>query len=70
MVQQQDSGKVVSAGFRPIRDIGDSYGCSFDIDGLRELGIVDDDGELVKEVNGHQVLHDDGQIVIDLDLKD
>lgn len=41
---------------------------SFDLDALRELGVVDDDGQLIEEISGRQKITDDGTITIELDV--
>jgi hypothetical protein len=66
---RDNSGELVSLDSRPVRDVGNCIGQSFDMKALRELGIVDDDGELVDdELTARQKIHSDGRIVIDLPL--
>jgi len=57
--------EVISADVRPIRDLGGCIGQSVDLDALRELGLVDDDGEIVETVHARQRVYSDGRIVIE-----
>lgn len=64
-------GKALSIGVRPVRDIGGCIGSSIDLDALRDLGIVDDDGELlVDRIPARQTVRDDGTIEIDMELEE
>lgn len=65
---QDSRGKILSVDSRPIRPVGGAIGTSFDLGALRELGIADDDGQLIEEISGRQKITDDGKIVIDLDV--
>lgn len=65
---RQNGGKILSVDSRKIRPVGGAIGTSFDLDALRELGVVDDDGQLVDEISGRQKITDDGKIVIELDV--
>lgn len=59
--------EVISVECRPIRDIGNAIGQSLDLEALRELELVDDDGELVdEEVTARQKIRDDGVVEIAL----
>jgi len=60
--------ELISVHSRPIRDIGNAIGQSLDIDALRELGLVDDDGELVEEITARQKIRSDGVVEIQLPI--
>lgn len=64
----QQASKILSVDCRPIRPVGGAIGMSFDLDALRDLGVVDDEGELVDDIDGRQKITDDGRIVIDLNV--
>lgn len=57
-----DDRQPLSVDVREIRDLGSSVGVSFDIDALRELGYVDDDGEIEENVPVRQRIDQDGRI--------
>lgn len=66
--QQQTAGKLVSLDSRELRNIGHCVGFSLDIDSLREIGIVDDSGEIVSDNASVRVeLYDDGTVVAQID---
>ncbi len=67
--ESQTGGKVISVDSRPVRDIGNAIGCSLDKQALRELGLVDDNGELVDDVRTRQTITDDGKVQFDLPVK-
>jgi len=64
---QLSMADILSVDCRPLRDVGNAIGMSFDLDALRELGVVDENGE-PQDVEGRVVVTDDGQITIDLDV--
>lgn len=59
--------KILSVDSRPLRDMGNSVGNTFDKDALRKLGAVDDEGEAIDGVDARQVIYEDGRIEITLD---
>jgi Holliday junction resolvase RusA-like endonuclease len=59
--------KILSVDCRSIRDLGNSVGQTFDLDALRELGVVDDDGNVIDGVDARQVIYEDGRIEVTLD---
>lgn len=63
-----NGGKILSVDSRKIRPVGGAIGTSFDLDALRELGVVDGNGQLIEEISGRQKITDDGRIVIELDV--
>jgi hypothetical protein len=66
---RETNGELISLESRSLRSVGNCIGQSFDLKALRELGLVDDDGELVDEnLTARQKIHSDGRIVIDLPL--
>lgn len=70
MASAQDAlsrADLLSVDCRPIRDVGNAVGISFDVDALRELGVVDQDGD-VRDVEGRVIITSDAQITIDLDV--
>lgn len=65
MVQQ--SNRLVSVDSRPLRDVGNgTFGVSIDKDALRELGLVDDDGEISDDVSARQEIRENGEVRIEL----
>lgn len=70
-MSERDSSRVrpVAVGNMKIRAIGgSSIGITLDRDGLEELEIVDEDGELTGDYYAHQVIREDG--TVELSLKD
>jgi hypothetical protein len=57
---------VLSVDVRKVRDIGNAIGQSLDLNALRELGIVDENGELTEDITARQIITDDGTVKIDL----
>jgi hypothetical protein len=57
---------VLSVDCRPIRDIGNSIGISLKKTALEELGVVDENGDVVDESECRVVITDDGKITITL----
>lgn len=55
---------VLSVDCRPIRDIGNSKGISLDPSALEEIGLLDENGELVEDTECRVVITDDGTITI------
>ena len=49
--------------------MGNSVGQTFDKEALRALGVVDDDGHAIEDVDARQVIYEDGTIEISLDTK-
>ena len=60
-------GKILSVDCRPLRNMGNSVGNTFDLEALRALGVVDEDGNAVDGVETRQVIYDDGTIEITLE---
>lgn len=66
-----ERGKILSVDSRPVRDIGGAIGQSFDIDGLKKLGVVDENGELKEDIDARQIITSDGRIEIEIgDVED
>lgn len=59
--------KILSVDSRPLRDMGNSVGVTFDKKALRELGVVDEDGNAVDDVDARQVINQDGRIELTID---
>lgn len=67
--RQNDGERLVSVGNMKIRDLGgNSVGITLDRDGLEELGLVDDDGELTGEYYARQAIHGDGRVELSINL--
>jgi hypothetical protein len=58
--------KILSVDSRPLRDMGNSVGNTFDKSALRELGVVDDEGNAIDGVDARQVIYEDGRIELTL----
>ena len=68
MIPCMDEDKILSIGWRPVRDIGGAIGSSFDKEALNKLGALDEDGEVIEGVEARQVVKEDGTIKLDLSL--
>lgn len=49
--------------------MGNSVGQTFDKEALRELGVIDEDGHAVEDVDTRQIIYEDGRIEISIDTK-
>jgi len=49
--------------------MGNSVGQTFDKEALRELGVIDEDGHAVEDVDARQVIYEDGRIEISIDTE-
>jgi hypothetical protein len=61
---------MLSVDSRPVRELGNSVGQTFDMSAMKKLGVVDDDGNLDGEVEALQTVYSDGRIEIELDISD
>ena len=61
-------GKILSVDSRPLRDMGNSVGVTFDKDALRKLGVVDGEGNAVDGVDARQIINQNGQIEVTIDI--
>lgn len=59
--------KILSVDSRPLRDMGNSVGVTFDKQALRKLGVVDEEGNAVDGVDARQVINQDGSIQLTID---
>jgi len=66
----ESNPELISVDSRPIRDIGNAIGQSLDRGALRELGLVDDDGDLVDDLEARQKIRSDGVVEIQLPIAD
>lgn len=65
MPHQKRESELLSVDSRPIRNIGNAIGQSLDLDALRELGLVDENGELKdEEITARQKISSDGTVEI------
>lgn len=67
-MSEETGGKLLSVDSRPLRDIGNAFGFSIDKQALRDLGALDENGNLAADVDGRQVVTDDGTVRFELDL--
>lgn len=65
---ENDNPKIISADTRPIRDLGGSYGISFDKDALEELGVIDENGE--PNGSARELVWDNGRAEIEIEPDD
>jgi len=64
--QQSKQRKIISVDSRPLRDLGNgTVGVSFDKEAARELGLINDDDEIVTESNCREIVYSDGSISIE-----
>lgn len=67
--RQNDGERLVSVGNMKIRDLGgNSVGITLDRDGLEELEIVDENGELTGEYYARQSISSDGRVELSINL--
>lgn len=60
----QTHGEPVSVGKMKLRDLGNSYGFTVSKDALDELGLLDEDGDLVdEEIEARQNAYDCGRVL-------
>lgn len=67
MATTESDRELIDFDSRPVRDIGDAFGQSYPIKGLRKLGIVEDDELIEDGVEASIAVYSDGSIEIDLD---
>jgi hypothetical protein len=61
------NGKLVSFDSRPMRDLGGSFGVTFDKDGLKEAGFLTEDGDLERPIKVQIAQYDDGSVDVEID---
>lgn len=66
----RSSNERLSVDCRPVRELGNSVGQTFDKDAMRDLGVLNDEGELVDGVEAKQTIYEDGRVEIRIDIDD
>jgi hypothetical protein len=65
-----ESDKILSVDCRSLRDMGNSVGQTLDKEALRELGVVDEDGHALEDIQARQIIYASGRVEIQIDNPD
>lgn len=66
----KDHNEILSVDCRPLTDVGNSIGQTLDKKALRELGVVDADGDVLEDISARQIIYTNGHIDIEIDVPD
>lgn len=67
---QAENRECIYLDSRPLAERGNSIAQYLDVKALRELGVVDEHGNLVADISAQQRIYADGTIEIDLPIED
>lgn len=63
-----DGGKTLSVDCRRIRDLGNAYGFSLDKNALKELGVLDEQGNVKPGIFARIEISDNGTVNADFPI--